>query len=174
MRAPLPLVLGLLTALGCQHGPPVGAARNPPLAPPVDPVAVPSVGTTAGWAYREQVTADLDGDGLQEQLTLTSDVTLDATGRPLWEDGHRWAVYVEGPARSPTRLYAAFVPNGHVEAAVLAARSDRSRPVLVHERTPSEVRVIEVEYAASGARLISVAHYQVEQWLQGTAPPQGP
>lgn len=65
-------------------------------------------------------------------------------------------------------LYGAFVPNGFAEAAVLAASSEGKRRVLLQERTPGQVRALEIEYDGPGvARSRSAAYYQVEQWLPG-------
>src|SRR5215208_4466311 len=41
----------------------------------------------SGWAYVQRVSADFDGDGADETAVLLCDVTLDAHGAPLWEDG---------------------------------------------------------------------------------------
>ncbi len=35
---------------------------------------------------------DLDGDATLEEIEIRADVELDARGRPLWKDGHRWVV----------------------------------------------------------------------------------
>jgi hypothetical protein len=139
-------------------------AANPLLAPPVD--AAIARAAAAGWAHRSQVQADLDGDGSAETIVLTADVTLDARGRPLWEDGHRWAVFVRhAGTAAPTFLYAAFVPNGTVEAATGAPGSDGKAGVVILERQPSRVRVAEVGYAAgAGATLKSDGYYHVEKW----------
>ncbi|HEX8359031.1 MAG TPA: hypothetical protein VF613_02860 [Longimicrobium sp.] len=144
-------------------------AHNPLSAPPVDSARVGSVEQVAGWAYRREVGADLDGDRTPERVVLASDVTLGPDGRALWEDGHRWALYVESAGRR-TMLYSAFVPNGHVEAAVLDPDDTGRRSVLVQERSPDQVRALEVEYRAPGeARSSSSAYYQVEKWIPGPA-----
>jgi hypothetical protein len=138
---------------------------NPLLAPPVDTSRIGSFEQVLSWKHRRVQQADLDGDAQPEAIVLAADVQLDARGAPLWEDGHRWAVWAEGKG-APTLLYAAFVPNGHVEAAVLSADSQGRRHVLVEERTPAQVRALVVAYERPGAaRSVSAAHYQVEQWL---------
>jgi hypothetical protein len=142
---------------------------NPLSAPSVDSARVPSVETTLGWGYRQQTAADLDGDDQPEQITLTADVSLGPNRLPLWEDGHRWALYVESAGRRPTLLYAAFVPNGFVESAILQADQNGRRRVLVQERTPAQLRSLEVEYDAGTARLSSAAYYQIQQWIPGSA-----
>jgi hypothetical protein len=122
-----------------------------------------------GYGYRREVTADLNGDGKPERVVIAADVSMGPTG-PLWQDAHRWAVYVEPEKGERTLLYGAFVPNGFAEAAVLGASSDKGRKVLVQERTPQQVRAFEIEYEGPGnARLSSAAYYQVGEWLPGSA-----
>jgi hypothetical protein len=118
----------------------------------------------ANWPHRRAVDVDLDGDGSTERLILAADVTLDAATRPLWEDGHRWAVFVEDDG-AQTLLYGAFVPNGDVEAAVLEAGPSGNRHVLVRERTPSQSRRFVIGYDAGSARMVSAASDSVERWL---------
>ncbi len=144
--------------------PPIPPADSPLEAPPVDSARI-SVGEVADWRQRRLVGTDLDGNGDLKTVVLASDVTVRNDGTPLWEDGHRWAVFVEdGDQR--TLLYAAFVPNGHAEAAILEADSEGRRHVLIQERTPQQTRSLVVSYERPGtARTVSAAHYQVDQWF---------
>ena len=167
MRIAFPL---LILFAACGPADPPRAERNPLEAPPVDSSRVGSVDQAAAWAYRRELSADLDGDGRAERLVLAADAEVRADGTPLWEDGHRWALFVEATDGRRTMLYSAFVPNGFAEAAVLTPDAQGRRRVLVQERTPQQVRALEVEYHGPGdARSSSAAHYQVEQWMQGSA-----
>ncbi len=133
--------------------------------PPVDSERVGSADEAAGWRQRRLAGTDLDGNGDLETVVLASDVTVRNDGTPLWEDGHRWAVYVEDGGER-TLLYAAFVPNGHAEAAILEADSEGRRHVLIQERTPQQTRSLVVSYERPGkAKAVSAAHYQVDQWF---------
>lgn len=168
-RIALLLVAAALACAG-PATPPGAQEPNPLEAPPVDAARVATAEVAASFPYRREASADLDGDGRAERIVIASDVTLSARGAPLWEDGHRWAVYAESTDRRRTLLYSAFVPNGFAEAAVLAADSEGRRRVLVQERTPGQVRALEVEYLGPGtAKSSSAAHYQIEQWLPGMA-----
>ena len=53
--------------------------------------------------------------------------------------------------------------------AVLQEDQDHRRKVLVQERTPQQVRAMEVEYDKGKARLVSSASYHVGEWLPGSA-----
>ena len=98
---------------------------------------------------------------------LAADVTAGADGRPLWEDGHRWALFVESPRNERTMLYAAFVPNGRALAAILQPDDGGRRRVLVEERSATQLNVYEIEYAGPGrARLSSASFSQIERWLE--------
>lgn len=159
-----------LTALGaCNANPSSAPSPNPLSALPIDSARVATVQATSSWSYRRQVSADLDGEGDPETIVLTADVTVTADGRVLWEDGHRWALYVEGDSGPATLLYSAFVPNGFVEVAILAPDDAGRRKILIQERTPSQLRALEVEYAVGASRLSSFAYYQTEQWIPGSA-----
>ena len=160
-----------LSAMLAGCSPPRSAQRgaNPLEAPPIDTTKVRSADEAADWKYRQELAVDLDGDRQAETLVIAADVELADNGDPLWEDGHRWAVYVDSP-QGRTLLYAAFVPNGFVEAAALTPSDDGRRKVLVQERIPSQLRALEVEYLAPrSARLSSGAYYQIQSWLPGSA-----
>lgn len=161
-------LLGVMAA-GCTSDP---SARNEPA--PVEPLV--TIELTAvealAWPYRYELQADLDGDGGRETVALVCDVEVTSGGRILWEDGHRWALLVtDGP--ETTLAYAAFVPRGSVEVAVLRPSSGREREVLVIERTPERLRMVTIGYQGPGrAAATSAAHYQIDQiesWLPGSA-----
>lgn len=134
----------------------------------MDHQSVSSVEEVAGWAYLRALEADLDGDGAAERVILAADVETTGSGEPLWGHGHRWAVFVEGLGVR-TLLYAALVPNGHAESAVLDQQDGR-REVLVLERSRHQVRVLTISYEGPGrAKLTSAAYYQVEGWLPSLA-----
>lgn len=159
----------LIALAACRPASPPTAERNPLEAPPVDSARV-SLADAQGWRYRRELSADLDGDGQPERLVMTSDVEVRPDGTPLWEDGHRWALLAESAGGERTVLYSAFVPNGFAEAAVLQPDSQGRRRVLVQERTPQQVRALEIEYRGpGGARSASNAYYQVESWIPGGA-----
>lgn len=136
-------------------------------AAPVDTAKIHAA-DVAGWEYRREISADLDGDGKLDRVVIAADVAMGPTG-PLWQSAHRWAVYVEPAKGEPTLLYGALVPNGFAEAAVLDPDQDHRRKVLVQERTPRQIRAMEVEYDAGKARLSSSMTYPVAEWLPGEA-----
>ena len=127
---------------------------------PVDTARIRSAAEALAWRHGRHVEVDLNGDGRNERVSLRSDVSVGSNDKPLWEDGHRWAVVVEDGARQ-TLLYGAFVPNGHVEMAILEDRS-----VLVVQRTPQQLQTFVVAYNAAGeAVTISAASHSVSQWM---------
>ena len=158
-------VLLLIAASGCSPARPRQEA-NPLERVPVDSARVGSASLPAAWKYHEELRADLDGDGSEEAVVLAADVELDMRGNPLWEDGHRWALYVESESGKRTLLYAAFVPNGRATAALLRADDRGRRLVMIEERAASQLVLYEVEYESPGKARLSTAFYsQVERWL---------
>lgn len=99
-----------------------------------------------GWTYAQRVSADFDGDGEDETAVLISDVTLDNGGAPLWEDGHRWQLYVEESDGKITRLYAKFIPRGRVTADVGIPSAGKELYLVVVEHSPDRMGVYEYEY----------------------------
>ncbi|HEX6250473.1 MAG TPA: hypothetical protein VFZ56_03465, partial [Gemmatimonadaceae bacterium] len=154
---------GAVALLSCSPGA-VDDRESMREALPVDTVNA-GLDTVLGWRHRAVLDVDLDGDGRTEQLVIAADVSLTANAEPLWEDGHRWAIYVVDPAQR-TLLYSRFLPNGVAEVGVGAPDADGSREVLILERTPHHSRSIVVEYRRPGsARPISDANYPLERWL---------
>lgn len=99
-----------------------------------------------GWTYTQKASADFDADGQMETAVLISDVSVDARGVPLWEDGHRWQVYVQEPTGERTYVYRQFLPNGKLTADVVR-RESGTRTVMLEARTPDAIRVYEVRYS---------------------------
>jgi hypothetical protein len=115
----------------------------------------------SGWQYQQRASADFDGDGRAETAVLIADVVLDARGRPGWEDGHRWQVYVEEADAVRTYAYARFLPMGKLTAEL--TRPDSGPPtILLLEQTPHAVGVYEIRYA--GPERVSVERH-VERLL---------
>jgi len=136
-------------------------------AAPVDTARIHAA-EVASWAYRREISADLDGDHKRDRVVIAADVALGPTG-PLWGDAHRWAVYVEPENGERTLLYGALVQHGFAEAAVLDPDDKNRRMVLIQERTPEQVRALEVEYRNGRAKLSSAATYRIGEWLPGAA-----
>jgi hypothetical protein len=136
--------------------------------PAIDSARAGSADAAAAWGWRREARADLDGDGRPETVAIASDVTAGDDGLPLWEDGHRWAVYVEAETGRRTLLYSAFVPRGHAEAAILAPDEEGRRHVLVQERTPSGLRVLQIGWPdGEVTEAKGGGEFAVAEWLPG-------
>ncbi len=155
-RTPI-LLVALLGAIGCSETTPEDAreAREGMTERNAQPDAIESMldsrvpaakAGDAGWMYAQRVVADFDGDDKDETAVLLSDVALDARGAPLWEDGHRWQVYVEEADGTVTRLYARFVPRGKVTADVGVPSAGKELYIVVVEHSPERMGVYEFEY----------------------------
>ena len=177
MRA-LILSLGLpLTAAACAGDRPAETPERPAgsasaAAPagagsPADTVSlgearVPDVaaGDPRG-AYRRTARADLDGDGAAETAVVVADVSLDARGKPLWEDGHRWQLHIEEGDGTRTRAYARFLPMGKLEPRIARGADGAPPTILLLEVTPHAVGAYELRY--DGPRQVRVVHRLVRE-----------
>jgi hypothetical protein len=115
----------------------------------VDSTIPPAVAGEGGWDYQQSVRADLDGDGAQERVVLTARVEL-IRGRPAWDDGQPWQVYVEAPDGTRTYLYARRLQLGTLTARVGVPEPGRGPSVVLLEHLPDALRLYEVEYTGTG------------------------
>ena len=108
-----------------------------------------AVGGDPGWEYQRTAEVDLDGDGVIERAALIAQVLL-YRGRPLWEDGHVWQVYVEESDGVRTYIYARFVPNGTVKACLTEPAEQKNSMIILIERTPERLSTYEILYSGPG------------------------
>lgn len=106
----------------------------------------PAVAGDSGWTYQQQAMADIDGDGADETVVLISDAALNPSGQPLWEDGHRWQLYVREADGRTTRLYGRFLPNGKLTAHLANPASGAILGIVLLEQTPHHIGVYEFRY----------------------------
>lgn len=139
----------------------------PTLVTAVDSGSTVSADTAAAWAYRRTAVADLDGDAVPERLVVASDVFVTDDGEPLWDDTHRWAVYVEEDDGARTLVYSAFAPPGGVSVAVAAPAESGRRRIVVVEQSPRRGRLLLAAYAGVGrVELVAAAGEELELWVE--------
>ncbi len=140
---------------------------TPTLTTAIDSRSTLSADTAAAWAYRRTAVADLDGDAVPERLVVASDVIVTDDGEPLWDDIHRWAVYVEEDNTARTLVYSAFAPPGGVSVAVGAPAESGRRRVVVVEQSPWRGRLLLAAYAGVGrVDLVAAAGEELEFWVE--------
>ncbi|HJR36335.1 MAG TPA: hypothetical protein VJ817_15365, partial [Gemmatimonadales bacterium] len=84
---------------------PAADADSAPAVQLVDSAIPPAVAGAEGWNYQQSARADLDGDGRAERVVMTAKVEL-YRGRPAWDDGQPWQVYIEAAEGGRTYVYA--------------------------------------------------------------------
>jgi hypothetical protein len=150
MRRLIPLVFVLIAGCRSKCGPGMPTRSDSSVAALIE-ARVPAVTVADSiWQYALQVAADIDGDGASERVVVLSDVSVGRNGLPLWEDGHRWQVYVEESDSSRTYLYGRFLPNGRLFAQLVPADSGQPRPILLIEQMPDRWGAYEIRYRGPG------------------------
>ena len=111
----------------------------------VDRAIPPAVAGEAGWNYQQSAQADLNGDGQLERVVLTARVEM-YRGRPAWDDGQPWQVYIEAQDGRRTYVYAQRLQLGTLTMRV--SRSDAGQPptVVLLEQLPDRLSLYEASY----------------------------
>lgn len=153
-------LLASLAACAEPRDPSNDATEEPPPAPAaatslVDTALSPSVGGEDGWSYWRTAVADLDGDGRAERVVITARVE-NYRGRPLWDDGQPWQVYVEDAEGARTYVYARFVQLGTVTLRLGAPDAEGRSSVVLVEHLPDRIGVYEVAYGGPGRATAAV------------------
>lgn len=123
-----------------------------------------------GWAYQRVATADLDGDGVMERVVLIADAIVEQ-GRPLWDDGQRWQVYIEEPDGTRTYVYAQLLQLGTLTVRLARATTSQALTLLLMEQLPQQLGVYEVSYRGPGqARVVELVkrEFDTTSW-EGTS-----
>ena len=159
-------------------GDPVSAPSAGAAAPPsamrldaaIDSSVVASADSSAAWDYRRTAVADFDGDAVPERLVLAADVYVTDDGEPMWEDAHRWAVYVEEDDGRRTLVYSAFVPLGVVSAGATARIEGAPPRIVVMEQGPHRARLMLMAYDSPGRlRVLTAAGAETDLWADRVA-----
>jgi hypothetical protein len=136
----------------------------------VDSTIPPAVAGADGWMYSQSSEADLDGDGQAERVVLTARAEV-MRGRPLWDDGQPWQVYVEEPDGARTYLYSRFVQLGSVTIRLGLPEGGQGPSVLLLEHLPDRMALYEAEYRGAGdASVVSRFERSLDPRGEGTTP----
>jgi hypothetical protein len=120
----------------------------------VDSTIPPAVAGERGWNYQQSGQADLNGDGQLERVVLTARVEL-YRGRPAWDDGQPWQVYIEAPDGERTYVYAQRLQLGTLTMRVGRSEAGRPATVVLLVHLPDQLSLYEVSYL--GPARVSVA-----------------
>ena len=145
---------------------------KPPSVQLVDSTISPAVAGEEGWHYQQSADVDLTGDGHLERVVLTARVEL-YRGRPAWDDGQPWQVYVEDRSGTRTYVYAQRLQLGTLTMRVTRGETDPPVVVLL-EQLPDRMRVVEASYMGPGRVSVAVRYQGELDPLGETASPQLP
>lgn len=155
------LALGACTADLPQPHPDNGAADttvetlDPRTAGLIDAAIAPAVAGEQGWNFQRSAEVDLTGDGLPERVVLTARVEL-YRGRPAWDDGQPWQVYVEAPDGTRTYLYAQRLQLGALTMRVGLDESGEPAGIVLLEHLPDRLSLYEMRYRGPGDAAVTV------------------
>jgi hypothetical protein len=184
IRLLLPASMAVLLAACSTEAPPppgpvgnAGAVATEPVASEpvdlVDPLIAPATAGEDGWNYRLSTGADLSGDGTSEQVVLTARVEL-VRGRPAWDDGQPWQVYVEESDGTRTRLYAQRLQLGTLSMRVTVGDSLAPATVVLLEELPDRLSVYEATYRGPGDATVVAAFVRQVDPVGDSASPRLP
>jgi hypothetical protein len=159
---------GALLLLGCdvQRQPSVDSASvivpdSLQSAQLIDSTIPPASAGQDGWNYVESATADVMGDSVPERIVLTARVEM-YRGRPAWDDGQQWQVYVESLDGRRTYLYAQRLQLGTLTMRVTRADNGRKASVLLTENLPDRLRVLEARSTGLGLSVIPLVERELD------------
>ncbi len=155
------LVTAVLLGACAGEGPPMNPGDSVSGAPAAQPIVLidssisPAVAGQDGWNYQLSSQADLNGDGQPERVVLTARVEV-IRGRPAWDDGQPWQVYIEEPGGHRTYVYAQRLQLGSLTMRV--GRSDAGEPatVVLLEHLPDRLGVYEAAYRGPDSLSVAV------------------
>jgi hypothetical protein len=172
----------LLGACAVDSRPPQSADSVPPagtdtVAAPaiqlVDSAIPPAVAGAEGWNYQQSAGADLDGDGQAERVVLTAKVEL-YRGRPAWDDGQPWQVYIEAPDGGRTYVYGQRLQLGTLTMRVGSTEASQGSTVVLLEQLPDRISLYEVSYGGPGRVTVAVRYQRLLDPTGETASPKLP
>lgn len=160
------LAVAILGACSPEAPPPEPAPTAPPAvdspAPMVgliDSTIPPAVAGADGWNFQQSAEADLDGDGAPERVVLTARVEL-YRGRPAWDDGQPWQVYVESATGARTYLYSQRLQLGTLTMRLAQPEPGQRPSIVLLEHLPDRIRVIEAAYPMGGGALSTTLRFE--------------
>ena len=125
---------------------------------PVDSAVAPAVAGVDGWEYFLSRETDLDADGAPERVVVMARAAL-IDGRPAWDDGQSWQVYVEEADGERTYLYRRFVQLGTVTMRIGLNEEEQPANVILIEHLPDRLALYELDYRGPGEVEV-IMHYE--------------
>ena len=139
----------------------------------VDSTIPPAVAGTEGWNYQQSARADLDGDGQPERVVMTAKVEL-YRGRPAWDDGQPWQVYIETADGRRSYVYGQRLQLGTLTMRVAQRDSAQAATVVLLEQLPDRIGLYEVSYGGPGRVTVAVRFQRILDPTGETASPKLP
>lgn len=156
------LLVLAMACTGTERAPPRDTSRAPAAVPPAEVSLIDStyplaVAGSGGWNFQQSASRDLNADGTPERVVLTARVEM-MRGRPLWDDGQPWLVYVETADGKRTYMYSRYVQLGTLTMRITEPDSGTSPRIVILEQLPDRLAVYEGEYRGVGQLRVSASY----------------
>lgn len=115
----------------------------------IDPNIPPASAGETGWNFQRSAEVDLTGDGRPERIVLTAHVEL-YRGRPAWDDGQPWQVYVEAEDGTRTYVYSQRLQLGTLTMRISLNEQGEPASILLVEHLPDRLSLYEALYRGPG------------------------
>lgn len=145
----LVVLLGACAHLAPQRGADQQAAETDSATDLIDPNIPPGVAGRDGWNFHRDAEADLNGDGRAERIVLAARVEW-YRGRPAWDDGHPWQVYVETANGQRTYLYSRRLQLGTLTMRISHSEPGEPASIILIEHLPDRLSLYEAYYEQPG------------------------
>jgi hypothetical protein len=114
--------------------------------------------TTEGLALLDYYNFDIDGDGIEETISMYVDAAQDSNGEILWDDGQKWLFLVESKDKDYV-LFDDFVQLGTIKFYVYNILDEDAFYITTVKSTTADLTITEYKFDKKTKSFISKVVY---------------